>query len=484
MRILRHNRIAWPGRFTVALVMLAASLLALTRIEPVCTVSASDVPSDWCYRTQVFVTNTVGGAHGDLTDFPVRFVIDSSNLIATARMDARAFDLYPYVGSFSTEAELILQDLDGDDSAWWAIIPTLPDGGTATLTMLTGTSDRQRDQGLFFGPSGTGEMTVADDADFDLTDDISVRVKLEMNDLTEFGQDATLFSRWAGNQGYRLLLFNNANALEVRTQIDATQLDTAWVTAWTGEPTWLELRYVDPRLSLFANGVEVDFVVTGGGVIATAAVGPTVGTDLDESIIRGIEVIDLSGPSVVARWGFDPRAGPSPADTLTEASAVDPDYTSTVPEYSGNGHTGTWAITADQSDIAITVGPTAPTSATPLLSVIGTPIDAVGSPFITAMFPGVSENEDSPLWDVFDAAMTGSLIPRTMFWAMLLIMGGLALGGAILAGTKSMPIAIAAGGAPLGYGVINGYVEPWLLLLWILAAMVLWGAGRWGSEAT
>lgn len=482
----RHRTLVWPSRLTLAVVLLVTALLTLTRVDQRCA-SASSTPGDWCYRTNVFITNGTGG---DLDRYLVRIanasetgLVDAASLINTARMDARGWDLRPYIGSYATEAEMVLNDFDSSAAGWWAMLPDFDNGATVTLSMLTGTSDHQRDQGIPFenGGAATDRVFITGHADFDLTDNFAVRVKLEMNDATEAAQTATLFNRWTGNQGYRLLLVDSGG-LAVRAQVDTTTLDYAWDSTWTGEPTWLEMRYVDPNLTIWADGVQVATTATGGGAIAVGSVNPEMGTSLDQSVIRGVEVIDLSGPTYVAVLGFDPRSGESPAAICDTTDAVGPVYVVTCPDYSGNGHSGMWEITAAQTNITVTVGPTAPTNATPLLVVAGVTIDTVGSPFSTTLFPGTSENENSPLWDVFDAA-SGSVIPRQMLWAIILFTTALIFGGVAIAAVKSVPIGIAAGGAPIGYGVVNGYIEPWMLLLWVAAAVMLWGVSRWSSEA-
>lgn len=466
-----RQRIRDIARTRVLLVLVALAGVwgvVLSPGLPHCTPTASaDAPTDWCYTMPITVTYS---GSGTVTNRAVRVPINALGYINTGLMNLSIWDLYPYTGSFDQETDATAQDLNLAPAQWWFQIPSISQGNTQIVTLLFGRADIQRNQGTLF--TGADIVDAPHTSDFNITDDLSLTVELEM--IAEVSQTSTLASHWSGNAGYELTL---TNPLGIRAQVDASTCDVAWNSAWTDTNRNITMAFANPNLTISVDGVVQNTCNTGLGAISATSTPFTIGNALSDAIIRDVRL--LAGGTVKAHWGFDPS-------DMSETVSTNP-YQGTVIDASGNGHTATYTFDRDQSNWTAVVGSVTLVSSgggVPQLSgnvtnLIGTRI--LGPLNIAGNGTPTSGDWVSTFLTPAAASFTG---PAPLIWAA--IFGGFSMGLALMAWMvfKYVPLALFVAGIPFLFAVVRGFLPPWYLLVWALLVVMGWWAVKQGEGAS
>lgn len=454
--------------------LIVAGLLGLVAVP---AMAQGDIlPDDFCFQTTITVEN----AGGALTDYGVRVEMNALGLVANGDLDPRGWDMKPTAGGFSTESEVFAQDLDSSSAPWWFRLESIGAGGTQTYRIYTGNDEQKRNNGIFF--TGGDEVTVPSHVDFDLTDDIAITVMLELDDATP--QNATLISRWNDDEGYKIELENDAGTLKIVSTIDDKPGKVTWNPLWTGETIRIRAVFNAPTLETFVNEVSGDSTNTTLGAATATSTAVLIGTDLVTTVIRRASIRENAGgaEAIVARWGL--HAGETGAVGCTEASDADPIYTGTCQDSGPGNHDATYRFDRDQSDLTVTVGPTALGAAPLLVLFEGEIPDTLGDPFADTLFdPALVENSRFFGYEFALPFVEDMGVPRQMGWSMILGFLGLLLLMGVWAFSRNVPLALAAGLIPPFFGVINNWIEPWVLVVWITMAVVLFGTHRWAEQS-
>ncbi len=450
----------------------AVSLLAYS------TAWADDdlLPDDFCYLTPITVTNDTGGA---LTDYGVRVLLNADGMIALGFIDARGWDIRPTPGGFSTETEVFTEDLDSAAAPWWFRADSIPSEGIQSYRVYSGNIVQKRDNGIFF--TGTDVLSAAHNAVFNIADNLAVELSLELDIAT--AQTSTLLSHWNLNEGYRLFLNDNAGSLEIIAQVDDKQLAVAWDAAWTDTVIDFRMTFVTPTLELFADGVSQGNTNTGLGAITATTTPVVMGTDLATAIIRGAAIHkDVgAGEAVVANWPLN--AGQTGALGCTETVNTNP-FQGVCQDAGVNNLDATYTFTRDQTGITVLVGPTGLVSALVAPVLDSTLPDILGDPLLSDLFPGaLDENSRFFGYEFALPLVADAGIPRQMGWSILLGAFGLIMMIGVYAVSQNVLLALGAALTPPFMGVVNEWIDPWVLAVWVIAAVVVFGTHKWAESS-
>lgn len=467
MRIVRSR---WLVTLTAALIAVTAFIADTPFSCPGRAQGAyGQLQSDWCYQVNATVLNSTGGT---LTNQAVRVAVNASGLIASEQMDPLTWSARPFTGSFVLESDLLAQDLSSTTAGWWFHVPSLANGATQVTTMEFGLNEIQRNQGILF--TGADSHTAPHDAAYNITDNLDLRSEIEVLDAA--GQDATLADHWDANAGYQLLLRSNAGSLEIRGQVDNQTCDVAWNSAWTDENIDVQMTFVNPTLTILVNGVSQNACNTGLASISTTSTPFLVGTSLSDTIVRETRL--LSGSNVVVHWGYN-------ATDMAETSAVNPTYTGTIADISGNSRPATYTFTRSQTGITVSVGAVTlvssgavPALPSDLPALLGTNIFGVGiggtpTPVVSGgMFD-----------DLIVPGITAFRGPDQLAWGVVGGLVGLGLGAMAWFWFKYVPFSLFVAGIPFLFLAVRGYLPMWYLFAWGLIVVLGWFAVRQGEGA-
>ena len=467
-------------RFARSRWLLSATFLLIAatfwlRPDPRCAAWAQDTSpqTDYCYELPVSITNNTGGA---LTNYAVRVSgVPALSAVNAGQLDTRAWDILPIIGNLSNEVDVLAQELGSDTAAWWVHVPSAANGQSVTARLFFGNDEQKRNQGVHF--TGADLATVADHADFDITNNLTVDVELEM--LSGAAQNATLASHWTASTGYRLLLVNDAGTLKLRAQADASTCDVTWDTAWTNTNRLITYTFTAPNIVVAVDGSTQNTCNTGLGAITAPAAAFDIGTTLANGIVRDVRV--LSGSTVRARWGFDARS-------MDETSAVNPTYAGTVEDYSALNHDLTYTFTRSQTGILVSLGAIQLVGLSSDEPVVPTSVpDVVGPVFHTSNLAPIGGAVPTPagafqnligqnLWQPFYT------VGREMTYTVFFIGLSLLVMVVMYVKTRYVPLSLFLGGIPVVYAAIQLYIEWWWVILWGLATVFSWWAVRLGEE--
>lgn len=440
--------------------------------------STSAVPSEWCYRTPVTVTN---GTVAQLDDYGVRVRMNGPGLVTSGIMAPQGWNIRTTLGGFSSDSETFIQDVNDATGPWWFRADGLPAGASFTYQAYTGNRDHRRDAGIFF--TGSDSIDVPDSAALDIADELALTVELDLSNAA--AQTATLVKKHTGTAGYQLLLINVGGVLKIRGLIDLEWVEANWSGAWTGENVVIRLTYDDPIATLTVDGVTVASGSLTSGAIDTNVNVVEIGDNLTNGTIRNVTIAGniATAETLVAGWSFNPErvvAGSTVAG-CTEVTAVNPTYTGTCPDFTGNGHQATYTFTRDQTGISYSVGAVALTSAPVVVAFADQLFDVLGAPFETDVFAATTENTAVPAYELFDEVLDVFDVPRAMGWAIFLVPLGLMLSAYMFNRNRSTVLALLALLIPMIFGVVNGFLPPWYLVIWGALVVMVYGTHRWAE---
>ncbi len=478
-RFTRRPRLTLAG--TVLLFALAI-LAGAGADRPDCASASHSPLHDFCYRTTITVANATSPPSA-LTGHGVRVEMDALGLINAEQLGARAHDLRPTTTGL-VEIEVDAQDMDSTAAPWWVRVPSIGFGSTVSYHFYTANEEAKRNQGIFF--TGFDDVTVPSHGDFDLTDNLAVVVQLQMSDAT--GQDSTILSRWAANDGYRLMLVDNAGSLLVQAEIDGQTTAASWATPTTAA-IW-RMEFEAPTLNLYQDGGLVSTSNTGLGSVTNAAADLVMGEDMVTGTLRhaSVRANTATTETIVAQWGFTPHQ-------MTELTAVDPVYTGTVADEIGSPpgataatfdpgtHPGTYTFNRPQAGITVAVGATVLTSAPAVVALGGNLADVVGDPLASvALFTIGSENVNLPGYSILNDAANSVPLPRVTFWLGLTLFIGFLVFLAVTKWTGKVLYGILASVAPPFLAVTSSLIPAWMLVVWILILTGIFSATRWERQ--
>lgn len=461
----RVRELARTRALLVLVALAGAWAIIFSPGAPHCVPTANaDAPTDWCYTMPITVTYT---GSGTVTNQAVRVDINALGFINTGVMNESIWDLYPYTGSFDQETDATAQDLTLAPAGWWFQVPSISQNDTVIVTTLFGRNDIQRDQGTIF--TGNDSAAAPHSANFNITDDLSLTVELEMIDAV--AQTSTLAGHWSGNAGYELTL---TNPLGIRGRVDASTCDVAWNAGWTDTNRNITMAFANPNLTISVDGVVQNTCNTGLGSIATTSTPFTMGNSLSDGIIREVRL--LAAGNVRAHWGFNPS-------DMAETVSINP-YQGTVVDISGNGHTATYTFNRDQSDWSAIAGSVTLVSAgggVPQLS--GLVTDLIGPRILGPIDLGSVATPTTGDWitTFLTPAASSFTGPAPLVWSA--IFGGMAMMLALGAWMifKYVPLVLFVAGIPFLFAVVRGFLPPWYLLVWALLVVMGWWAVRQGE---
>lgn len=465
------------------LVTLTATITAVTLFvvqdqSPCNKALAADgfLPSDYCYVSTLTATLSAGGT---LTNKAVRVPFNGAGLVSSGQLDNEGWDLHPTTAAFANETDVMAGNLSSATGAWWFHVPSITSPGSATINLYFGASDVSRDQGMLF--TGSDSTSTAHVAGFNISDNLTLNTRLEILDTTVAGQNSTIASHWSASQGYRLL-FISSGGLKVRAQIDGhAGCDVGPLTTSDDNINLqVNMTFTNPNVTVqvvndAGTVLYTNTCNTGLASISSVSTPFVMGTTLSQTILRDVRLLSGSAPAV--HYGFNPKA-------MSETSAVNPTYTGTILDESGNGLAATYTLTRDMSSWTTSVGAVQLVSSANAPAIPSTDVDVVGNNQFGLSFSITPTPQTN---DTFYTLISPTVVAFsggvTLGWVLTFI--AFALGAAVIAyaAFRYMPFAIFAAGIPLVYGTVRGFLPAWALFVWAMFTIGAWLAFKFGDRS-
>ena len=164
-------------------------------------------------------------------------------------------------------------------------------------------------------------------------------------------------------------------------------------------------------------------------------------------------------------------------------SRIPPNAAGTCPDFTGNGHTLTYAFNRDQTGITAVVGAVSLTSVSSLITLPSGIVDFLGSPFDGILNEGTNVNERMPGFSIINGGIVAMGVPLDFGWAMLVTMIALIVGViAYVVSARNTLIGLLLFLAVIIMANANGAVERWYVALWMLIVVLTLGATKWGKS--
>ena len=468
------------------LLILVATAGTRGGVLPGCQVDASHRVTSFCYRTAVSVASTTS----TITNYPVEVRINGIQMVTGRLLGARGQDFVP-VDPSAQELSGMIQDIETGDTTpttWWLVAPSLTGSGTTRLQMYTGDRQTFRNQGIWFSTSCQSLAEPCDDtvtvptaAALGPTDNLDVIATIYAPDPDQAGG---IVDKFGGTGGYELTVGATSTGV-ISARVGNGTTTTEITTAWTGAEQRVRLRFDagatnDLTLSFYntSTRVWVEQAATDSGYTAlgTTTAAFIVGESFD-GIISEVELRDNVGAGTygkVLHLGFNPQ---DLTETQRGTAGNSWVYTGNVTDLMGN-HNGTYRFVRDQSFLTTTVGPTAFTAASVVVSVGDSTANVLGA-LGSGDFAATSTAYLSLgiFGDALDRAATGSSLSHNAFMFMITLIIATGVGGLLYFTTDRnefilvlvmiviFGLAAGVGVIPRWWAVIPGFV---MFTAWIL----------------
>ena len=452
-------------RLLPALALLIAGLtLLFSTNNPVCAGVKS--PVDYCYQREVAVTYS---GTSPLTNTAVRIPTDSASLVAGGYVDNNIWEIFGVQGSLSNEINILAQDVGTTSSAWWYMLTSISPTTTSTIRLYMQNPEQQRDQGILL--TGNDELSVSHAPALNITNNLDIQLDLDL--LSIDPQTGTLLSHYdtAASQGYKVTLEDVGSALTLRATIESHQCDLTINPAWLNEPDQYNITFNTGNLQILRNGVSLQTCLIGTASITGVTEPLTVGTNLNNIVIRNINLLDAS--TVVARYSFQPS-------TMAETSAVDPVYQGTIEDLGVNNLDFLYTFNRPQSFYTVTASAIVPVGTASIISMPDSTVDVLGSPFGGSISTPVPSGTSGIFYDLIAKPMVSGTnaidAPTEMVYSIILGSLGLLVAVFIYMKTSFIPLSLFAAGIPPAVGAINGWLPYWWIIFWALLVVLSWFA--------
>tara|TARA_Y100000590_G_scaffold82055_1_gene91378 strand:+ start:8558 stop:9973 length:1416 start_codon:yes stop_codon:yes gene_type:complete len=461
-----------PFKLWAALALLLVAVVIQTSpASPVCrALGASDINlPEYCYRLDLTVTNNATSPTPD--NYPVRFEVPTSSMIANNQIDPRGWDVKPTQGGFGNETDLFITDINTNSSSWWLSFDAIPAGESRVARVYIGNPEQKRNQGLSFTTNET--VTAATNSAYSIFDDLKIDVEIER--LSSLGETAPLVALHSGSSGYSIGFNDNGGTLDLIARANNSSCSVAWDSNHTDINKLITYRFnaaAGNDLFIDIDGSNVAACNTGETSLAIPIEPLQIGTGLGDTIIREIDIYDAG--SRVGAWGFDPNA--------TSQTSTSPSFAGTISDYSPTANPLSWSrdipqtyfetetaglVFADASGHALFNNPT---------------VDINTTQFGENLFAANNENTNAFGYELFNASLSNLGIPRAMGYAIFLSSIGMIFAIGVFMGTRSVSLAIFAAAVPLTYGSSAGWLPMWWIVIWVMLFVTAYGAWQWGES--
>lgn len=446
----------------------------------VCQASASATDLNYCFVTDIAVTNDGAAA---LTDYPVRVLMPASSMISANQLDPRGWDAYPILGTADNELPLTVQSLTSNAAPWWTTL-SIPAGATRTIQLYTGKDDIRRANGFRFTGREEVAVTGSNNTRCFGGPNCTWTVELVNHDATP--RTETIFDHYATSpdpNGFKAEFIDQTTHMDLQFSFadnlgpNADTCAITWNNDWNDEVQVFDFIYrFGGLVEIVRNGVSAT-TCAHSVLLSSPTITTYVGrTQADTQNLTGASINRLLFvDSFSSAFGYDAQFN---ANGLTETNSINP-YSGTVTDEHGS-ETITYTIDADQTAIDFSVSVIAPNLfdntnvPTEGNSVVGAPVT---SGFENAR-PTVSTGPFrsfivDPLNDTATATGAPSQgVAGAFFWGISFLLAAI-----IFVATRGyMPAAILALGTGPTIGVILGVLPEWWLIIWGLLIAVTWFA--------
>ena len=429
-------------------------------------------PVDYCYQREIAVTYT--GA-GTLTNTAVRIPTDSAGLVAGGYVDNNIWEIFSVQGSLSNETNIMAQDITSAAAPYWYSLTSISPSTTATVRLYMQNPEQQRDQGILI--TGSDELSASHAPALNITNNLDIQLDLELLDISS--QTGTLLSHYdtAASQGYKVTLEDVGSALTLRATIENHDCDLTINPSWLNEADRYNIIFNTGNLQILRNDVSLQTCLIGAASITAVTEPLVVGTDLNNLVIRNINL--FNGSAVAARYSFQPSS-------MTETSAADPVYQGTIQDLGVNNLDFLYTFNRPQSNFTVTASAIVPVGTASIIPMPDTTVDVLGSPFGGSISTPVPSGTSGVFYDLIAKPMvTGANAidaPTGMVYSIILGSLGLVIAVFIYMKTNFIPFALFAAGIPPAVGAVNGWLPYWWIVFWALLVILSWFALRGADQ--
>lgn len=474
------------NKFVIAGVLFLMAITYYLATPALCKINAISV-NDYCYKFTLGVNKTTTGQADPYT--PVMLPsVDTMSWEANSYIDKFNWSIYPYQGSLATEYEAMLQDVNSLASNQWYVLPVIQPNNNQ-ITVLLGSTDKQRNQGMYFFQEDYG--LVPNHNDFNQSTFV---LDVELQDLISSSSSTThsLIDKYdeLNDTGFKFEYLRN-----YFVGIDAIKCTVGdGATSYESVKTFIITNLNQNFNCTFASGI-LQTSVDGGvpsvdsGTMATNTEDVLVGANYDTAslinddyltttVIRKINIgtgVFASGTYLSrAMFGFNPT-------NINQASASDPNYSGTVTDISESGtdHVYTYYFTRSQAGLIVEAGIIAEAGASGTTIFTRDMADVSGRWFGSSNPANKIVGNNNFFMNSFLAPPSNVNMPEDAWYSLWLSAFGLVFAFGVWWVFKSVPISLFGASVPLVIGAIQGMLAPEFVVIWFLAFLGIYSSFQW-----
>lgn len=454
-------------RWTIAFVLVFVVLLTMRDDRIVCGVSADHVnPIDFCFETKITITNNTGA---DLTNKPIRALINADNLIDNGQIDERNWDFTASHSAINNNIDVMGQNLGSTAAPFWLWLDSLAAGESTDIRVLHGSPSQHHDNGFFLN-GYPNPLSIPHSASIDAGGETFYQIDIvaSFRDLTVNSGELLRKADSLPGSGWRVTLGDiGAGVYGFAWLINSTSCTAA--VSNTGRHHWSFVFSQAAGIDVFIyeDGSLINSCDTDEASIGTNTADLRIGNNVSNVIIHKATFTD--GGGIQGNYSFD-------ANDVTELTSVSNVFTGTFLDATANNNDGTYSFTENQSNIVVVVNPATLVNVSnfPSVSDANNLVDSVIDGALVVIQPTINSGiVGGILTDLDTYSGNANINPDGPKFALTMAVGlGLAI---LLFGiTRFPPLAVVAMGTPVGIGALAGWYNPFWALTLVIALPIIW----------
>lgn len=436
--------------------------------ETDCASADSTLPSDYCYRQNITITNN---KTTDMNYKSIRLVKDTQTLI-NSNIIENSQNTFSLANPSLSNIEFAFANFNDVASPLWIVPTNLNSGGSNIYSLFYGTNNHYRDSGIYF--EGDSTATVGDSTDLQLTNNFNIIVDINPLNFattcpTSSSDSPILLNKLLGLDGYKINLYCSGGLIYVQSELrggfgNSSIISYQLGTSYEGQNIKLEIQKTATEVIMYIAGIKV--AVDPATWSLTTNNEPLLigGTSLKGVVIRNVFLEDNANNLQKVTYTFD---------RLQETSSGSNQYTYNFYDSIGSNN-GIFVKNYDSSGIGFTFA----NPDSNLVEFVST-VKNVSGNALTGVKTSTSTNSFNPLNSVVEPVAQGFRLPEGVTYTIIFGFIGVIFAIGLNMANPNPLFSIVGFLIPISIGSISGFLPMAIFWIFLLIGMGGWGFSNW-----
>ncbi len=439
--------------------------------ETDCASADSTLPSDYCYRQNITITNNKAS---DMSYKSIRLTKDTQTLINNNIIN-NTQNTFSLANPSLNNIEFAFANFNDVSSPLWIVPTNLNSNNSNIYSLYYGTNNHYRDSGIYF--EGDSTATVGDSTDLQLTNNFNIIVDINpLNFATICPTTSTdspvLINKLSGLDGYKINLYCSGGIIYVQSELrggvgNSSVISQQLGTSYEGQNISIKIEKTSSEVNMYIAGIKVAsdpalFSITTNN--EPLLIG---GTSLKGVVVRNVFLEDNANNLQKVTYTFD---------RLQETNSTSNQYTYNFYDSIGSNN-GIFVKNYDSSGITFLFS----NPDSNLVEFVSRVQDVSGSA-LKDVKVATSTNSFNPLNSVVEPVAQGFRLPEGVTYTIIFGFIGVIFAIGLNMANPNPLFSIIGFLIPISIGAISGFLPMAIFWLFLLIGLGGWGFTNWARN--